>query len=77
MQLTKQGVRDLNGPQMNGRSYNGRKDGHKHNPDSPYRTEFEERIVMEPVAYGCIETIKRVKVRYCAFCNEELSTSLD
>lgn len=77
MQLTKQGVRNLNGPAMNGTGYNGRKEGHKHNAASPFITEFEERLVVVETAFGPHEDIKRVKVRYCAFCNEELSTSLD
>lgn len=75
--LTSQGVRDLNGPEMNGASYNGRREGHKHLPDSPVVARLEEREVERTAGDQPIRVPRVIKVYYCLFCEAELYTSED
>ena len=68
--LTGQGVRDLNGPAMDGR-YNGRRHSncaHHRNPHYPVYREDALRMV-EDVEGGTRE--KKVSVYKCTSCGEE------
>jgi hypothetical protein len=74
--LTSQGVRDLNGPELDGASYNGRAEGHRHNPGSPVLAHDELRVVTREHANGTFyQTEKEIRVYRCLFCNAELYTS--
>jgi hypothetical protein len=68
-QLTRQGVRNLNGPKLDGR-YNGRRTDicpHKRSPDYPVTRSEGVR----PVELDGIETLKKVSIYLCSACGEE------
>lgn len=69
VRLTKQGVRDLNGPAMDGR-YNGRNSStkclHHTNPDYPVERR-EEMLTVKDLSAGFCD-VRRVSVFYCAGC---------
>ena len=78
MQLTKQKVRDLNGLKMDSKNYNGRREGHRHNPGTPMLSDLEDRtVVVDDSYYGPREEIKTVRVYRCAFCLVELDVAVD
>lgn len=69
--LTKQGVRDLNGPGMNGRGHNGHSGiscPHYKNPHHP--TVRERRLKNIPDAFGVVSE-QLVSVYLCTGCGEE------
>ena len=74
MQLTRQGVRNLNGPKLDGHNHNGRRDvtcPHYRNPHHP--TVRERRIKYLDNQYG--ETVEQLTDVYlCTACGEERFT---
>ena len=76
MSFNHQGVRDLNGPQLNGRNYNGRRGAscpHFRVKDFPtYRVEELREV---PTDYGNVT--KMVGVSKCTNCDQERWTDLD
>ena len=70
VELTRQGVRNLNGPKMDGR-YNGRRHAncpHHKSPDYPtFRTDTVREVEVEE-GY---KKLKKVSVYYCSGCGEE------
>lgn len=71
-QLTKHGVRDLNGPQLNGRNYNGRQSTscpHYRALDYPtYRVEELRQVD---------GVLKNIGVNKCSGCGQDRWTDLD
>lgn len=75
MNLTRQGVRNLNGPAMNGRGHNGKKPScpHFRNPHLPTRR--ERKVGYETRDGQTVEVARDVYV--CAYCGEERFTKAE
>lgn len=71
MRLTSQGVRDLNGPHLNGSGYNGRRSAscpHYRSPDVPVERREEVVEVRDPdTGYRDVRTVNAF---YCTNCGE-------
>ena len=73
---TRQGVRNLNGPRMDGRNHNGRASAscaHYKSPDMP--TYPQERVMPVTTEYGTVERV--VRCHHCSICGELRFTELE
>lgn len=76
MQVTKQGVRDLNGPRMNGTGYNGNKSAsctHHRAPDLTPTHTIEKHVKDDSTPSGF--AMKAFK--HCLLCGAELYPTAD
>lgn len=73
-EVTRQGVRNLNGPRMNGRGHNGHRSTCSHANALPFD---EIRMVEIEDTFGNVidKRAKTVRVQRCAFCHVEISNS--
>lgn len=74
VKLTRQGVRDLNGPRMDGKGHNGHPASCSHANTLPF-DEIRMVAIYSELGEPAGERARIVRVHRCAFCNVELSNS--
>lgn len=71
VQLTRQGVRNLDGPRMDGMGHNGNRSVTcPHHRDPAFPVERRDLIVEVPDAFGALE-MKTVNAYYCTGCGDK------